>query len=324
MENTVAASAAFATDVSPVEVKLDVTKLVKQFRESNPDENIITIALCDTEGNRLHIGSREGGETRVPKLSIHTSVSEINVTGVTVTPDKLELEVDGQQQISAEVAPADAANKNVTWTPKDSSIAEVDNTGMVTAKSAGTTMITAKTEDGGFEASCEVTVTEKAPEEIAVTGITIDPAELTLNTCESGKLTASAAPENAANKNVTWVSEDSSIAEVDANGNVTAKAAGVTTVTVKTEDGNYTAGCKITVKAKNAGNNNNNNSNNNSNNNNTVNGDKNKPASNNGTTVSTVKTGDTTSIMFTIVLLAGAAAVSIGCVVIRKKGKSRR
>lgn len=185
-------------------------------------------------------------------------------------------------------------------------------------------MITAKTEDGGFEASCEVTVTEKAPEEIAVTGITIDPAELTLNTGESGKLTASAAPENAANKNVTWVSEDSSIAEVDANGNVTAKAAGVTTVTVKTEDGNYTAGCKITVKAKNAGNNNNNNSNNNSNNNNTVNGDKNKPASNNGTTVSTVKTGDTTSIMFTIVLLAGAAAVSIGCVVIRKKGKSRR
>lgn len=324
MENTVAASAAFATDVSPVEVKLDVTKLVKQFKESNPDENIITIALCDTEGNRLHIGSREGGETRVPKLSIHTSVSEINVTGVTVTPDKLELEVDGQQQISAEVAPADAANKNVTWTPKDSSIAEVDNTGMVTAKSAGTTMITAKTEDGGFEASCEVTVTEKASEIVKVTGVTLTPAELTLNTGESGKLTASAAPENAANKNVTWVSEDSSIAEVDTNGNVTAKAAGVTTVTVKTEDGNYTAGCKITVKAKNAGNNNNNNSNNNSNNNNTVNGDKNKPASNNGTTVSTVKTGDTTSIMFTIVLLAGAAAVSIGCVVIRKKGKSRR
>lgn len=73
LENTVAVSEPFKTDLVPSEIKIDVTKLVKQFIEKNPDASEITFALCETKtGNRLRIGSKEGGDTKVPKLEIST------------------------------------------------------------------------------------------------------------------------------------------------------------------------------------------------------------------------------------------------------------
>ena len=81
-----------------------------------------------------------------------------------------------------------------------------------------------------------------------VTGVTLDQTDLTLFTGQSEQLTATVTPDNATNKNVTWSSNDDTIATVDANGNVTAVAAGTATITVTTEDGSHTATCKVTVK----------------------------------------------------------------------------
>lgn len=81
-----------------------------------------------------------------------------------------------------------------------------------------------------------------------VTGVTLDQTDLTLFTGQSEQLTATVTPDNATNKNVTWSSNDDTIATVDDNGNVTAVAAGTATITVTTEDGSHTATCKVTVK----------------------------------------------------------------------------
>lgn len=83
-------------------------------------------------------------------------------------------------------------------------------------------------------------------DEIAVTGVTLLPAELSIEKGQTETLTATVAPSNATNQNLTWTSSKESVATVD-NGVVTAVAAGKATITVTTEDGEFTATCAVTV-----------------------------------------------------------------------------
>ena len=84
-------------------------------------------------------------------------------------------------------------------------------------------------------------------DEVAVTGITLLPAQLSLEKDQTSTLTASIAPSNATNQNLTWTSSKESVATVDNSGLVTAIAAGKATITVTTEDGEFTATCVVTV-----------------------------------------------------------------------------
>ena len=85
------------------------------------------------------------------------------------------------------------------------------------------------------------------PVVVNVTEVSLSQSELTLNVNESVTLTATVSPENATNKNVSWSSSDETVATVDTNGLVKALKAGTTTITVKTEDGEKTATCSVTV-----------------------------------------------------------------------------
>lgn len=83
---------------------------------------------------------------------------------------------------------------------------------------------------------------------IPVTGVTIDETA-SIAVGETKTLTATIAPEDATNQNVSWASDDTGVATVDATGKVTGVAAGTATITVKTEDGNFTDECEVTVTA---------------------------------------------------------------------------
>jgi len=82
--------------------------------------------------------------------------------------------------------------------------------------------------------------------DVAVTGVSLDKAILTLEVGETETLTATIAPSDATNKNVTWNSDKPTIATVE-NGIVTAVAEGTATITVTTKDGGKTAICTVTV-----------------------------------------------------------------------------
>ena len=85
------------------------------------------------------------------------------------------------------------------------------------------------------------------PVTVPVTGVTLDKNTMSLTVGGNGTLTATVAPYNATNKNVTWSSSKETVATVDASGKVTAVAAGTATITVTTEDGEKTATCSVTV-----------------------------------------------------------------------------
>ncbi|WP_330444452.1 Ig-like domain-containing protein [Flavobacterium sp. C4GT6] len=82
---------------------------------------------------------------------------------------------------------------------------------------------------------------------VAVTGVTLSPATATLSVGETLQLTAIVAPSNATNKSVTYASNNTAVATVNANGVVTAVSGGTATITIKTTDGNKTATSAITV-----------------------------------------------------------------------------
>lgn len=78
---------------------------------------------------------------------------------VTLTPDSKTLTGKGETvQLIATVIPDNAVNKRLTWTTSDSSIATVDENGLVTAVANGTAIITVTTEDGEMTAASTITV----------------------------------------------------------------------------------------------------------------------------------------------------------------------
>ena len=87
-------------------------------------------------------------------------VAPVAVTGVSVSPSQLELTTGGTGSVAATITPSDATNKNVTWTSSNTSVATVAADGTVTAVAEGNATITATTADGGFTATCAVTVSD--------------------------------------------------------------------------------------------------------------------------------------------------------------------
>ncbi len=173
----------------------------------------------------------------------------VSVTGVTLSKTAATLTDGDTLTLTATIAPSNATNKNVTWSSSNTSVATVSTNGVVTAKAAGTATITVKTSDGSKTATCTVTVKAKT---VSVTGVTLSKTAATLIEGDTLTLTATIAPSNATNKNVTWTSSNTSVATVNTSGVVTAKAAGTATITVKSADGGKIATCAVTVtKAQN-------------------------------------------------------------------------
>ncbi len=84
---------------------------------------------------------------------------------------------------------------------------------------------------------------------VSVTGVSLNKSSLTLAVGGSETLTATVAPSNATNKNVTWSTSDKSVVKVS-DGRLTAVAPGTAKVKVTTVDGSKTASCEVTVVAK--------------------------------------------------------------------------
>ena len=201
------------------------------------DENGSVTAVADGTAT-ITVTTDDGGYTASCVVTVIQPV-----TGVTLAPDILSMKVgDEPAQLTANVLPAGASDKTVIWTSSAPSVAAVDDNGRVTAVADGTATVTVTTRDGGFTASCEVTVIQP------VTGVRLEPSHLSLYVgCTPATLTATVLPAGASDKTVAWSSSDPSVADVDENGSVTAVGEGSAKITVTTRDGGFTASCTVNV-----------------------------------------------------------------------------
>ena len=104
--------------------------------------------------------------------------------------------------------------------------------------------------DDDADTTCNICgyVRTVTPEIVPVSQIMLNKAETSISVGNSEKLTATVAPENAANKALKWASSDEDVATVAPDGTVTAVKAGAATITATAADGSgKSAVCKVTV-----------------------------------------------------------------------------
>ena len=135
-----------------------------------------------------------------------------------------------------------------TWKSSNPAAFTVDN-GIVSVSSGaqvGATSTITATSPGGRSWSKEFIVKSNV---VSVTGVRLNRTSLSLDTGDTAVLTATVSPSNATDKGVSWSSSNTGVATVDRSGNVRAVGAGTAVITVRTDDGSYTAKCTVTVKS---------------------------------------------------------------------------
>ncbi|MBC2333781.1 hypothetical protein HBP45_13680, partial [Listeria welshimeri] len=174
-----------------------------------------------------------------------TEVPPVKATDITLGASNISATVGDKGKVDATVAPSDAANKTLTYTPADTSIISVDGNGNWTAKKAGTTTIAVKTTDGS-NITKTITVTVKAGD-VGVAGVVIA-GPYNVQVGEADQVSAWVTPDNATHKELVYSIADPTIVSIDANtGKFTGLKVGSTTVYAKSPSVDITVKTTINV-----------------------------------------------------------------------------
>lgn len=175
------------------------------------------------------------------KADCKVKVLPSEVTSISLNQNELTIMQSETFSFETTIEPKIAADKTVTWTTSDESIATIDASGVLTAIGIGECTIIAHSSNAEVTAQCNVKVITATAKEVQLNKSSI---KMIIGTTYN--LQATVLP-NAANPNVTWVSSNTNVATVE-NGVVTAVAVGSAVITVTTEEGGLQQSCSVTVE----------------------------------------------------------------------------
>ena len=142
----------------------------------------LTISSCGSSTNSNPFGPNSSSDSQIATSSsnsiesshnepshsssnpISSSVDDFAVTSVSLNTEQLTLYVGQTVKLTATVYPLNATNQEVTWSSSKEDVATVED-GVISAKAEGTTNITVTTSEGGFTATCELTVIKEDEED---------------------------------------------------------------------------------------------------------------------------------------------------------------
>lgn len=125
------------------------------------DESGLLTVKSGANGNAVTIRATSKENTSIyaeKTVTVTYVLLTVPVTDVTLNKSALSLSVGDSEILVATVYPPRSTDRSVVWSSSAPSVASVDQGGKVTAKSAGSAVITVTTNDGGFTASCDLTV----------------------------------------------------------------------------------------------------------------------------------------------------------------------
>ena len=200
------------------------------YKSSNPEvvsveSNGRIIAHKEGEANISAI-SFDGGYTAEAKVK----VIEVPVDKISISKNEENIPLGSSLQLLTNIEPKNASSK-LHWSSNNAAVATVDDTGKVSTHSVGTATITVKT-NNNKEAKCHITVFT-----VKVKSISFDSEEINLYIGSSEIINPIIKPNNASNKNMSYLSSDSKIVNVNSSGKMTGISEGSTTIKVKSVDG---------------------------------------------------------------------------------------
>ena len=180
----VADSVAAKVDLSSIKVDEEnrtITVGYATLDEVAKDAVVATLKFTRNTENEatVTVTTKEINETYEAADPVEITLETVAVTGVTISTESLSVYVGDSANLTATVEPEDAMNKAVVWSSDYESIASVDENGKVTGVAAGTATITVTTVDGGYTATCSVTVSVKPVTPPTPTPVPTDPTEPT-------------------------------------------------------------------------------------------------------------------------------------------------
>lgn len=189
------------------------------------------------------ITARSGDASGTATLTVSQKADRVSVT-----PLSASLVQGASQDFDAAAFDANGrqlSDAKFVWKSSNSSVAEVNSAGLVTAKQPGNATITATT--GGTGGAAMVTVTARPP--AAVASVEVKPSSATISAGASVDLDATArdaAGNVLTGRALSWRSENTAIAEVDGKGKVTGRAAGSVAIVATVEGVTGTASITVT------------------------------------------------------------------------------
>jgi len=227
------------------EITWSVTDNLSQDTEIDQDGKLI-VAVDETAATLTVIATSTEDITQWAEATV-TVKDRPEVVSVTVVPDKITLDLGVMQQFVTIVdTKGDLVSTDVTWTVEPSYYSSIDYTGLLKVgdgeRAPALTVTATSVYDDTKKGTAIVTLFI-----IPVTDVTLNKTVLELAVGGAEQLIATVVPSYATNPDISWSSDQPGIATVDATGLVVGVSEGTATITVETDDGNFTANCIVTV-----------------------------------------------------------------------------
>ncbi len=167
----------------------------------------------------------------------------IHLQSIALSKDTVNMIIGAQASITVTLNPGNAVDTVLVFSSSDSTIAKVKKPGIISGLKVGKAVITVKNSTNTVSKTCVVNVLP-----VGVTAVTLNKTTLNILVSNTDSLKATVLPANATYSTVTWTSSDKTTATVDSKGIITAIKLGTVTITATSQDGKFSAACKVQVQ----------------------------------------------------------------------------
>lgn len=265
-------SSLISTPIEGLVVKVfdeDGTQLDDYSGETTDENGKVTLNIAEAGEYQItaedpNIGTDDS--CYAPAVATLHVVDELpDLTGIELNIHEAELDPAEPLTLKATITPENVPNVTYTWTSSDEEVAHVSEIGVVKTfldnTTGGTAIITCTATDSkGNSVSDSCTVKVKGSTK--VTGVSLTDSNVEMSSGSTYQLTPVIEPADASQQTVQWRTSEQpdfsenptdagyTIVKVDKDGLLTARSEGVVTVYVKTDDGDFTASCRVAVDKK--------------------------------------------------------------------------